>query len=495
MSMSRLLTVPFAFAALSVATPRAAAQDPCCEPRADSTRGDTLGLSLEQAIDIAVNRSQEVRLAQSQVRLAEAQVGTARAEAFPQLDARIGYTRTFASPFSGGGGFTLPDSLRFEPDTTAPLADRVRYLERRAPTAALGGLGSLFGDLPFGQENSYTAVLTGSQPLYAGGRVGAGLRIAREFLDAARLNLQEQTADIELQVRSAYYRARLAQELVGISQAALDQAQRFLRSERLRREAGTGSELDVLRAEVSVANLQPQLIEATNAADVATLDLKRLIDVPLARPIALTTTLDVPRTLAAIDSTLASTEMLSRRAAIAAQERQVAIREAQVRLARSGYLPSVNLTVNAGRQIFPSSPFRFDQDWRNDVNAGIFVSIPIFHGGRTRAEVAQAQVAVEQERLRLAQLRESIQVSYQRALGERERARASIAARQLTVQQAQRVYDLTVLRYEQGLASQLEVSEARLSLLQARTNLAQAVADFHVAHANLARAAGAPMSP
>ena len=80
-------------------------------------------VSLEQAIEIAVNRSQEVRLAQSQVRRAEAQVGTARSEAFPQLDARVGYTRTFASPFSGGGGFTLPDSLRFEPDTT-PSDDR-----------------------------------------------------------------------------------------------------------------------------------------------------------------------------------------------------------------------------------------------------------------------------------------------------------------------------------------------------------------------------------
>lgn len=497
MRMRRTLVsvLALALAALIATAAPSGAQEPCCDVRADSAGArDTIAVSLEQAIDIAINRSQEVRLAQSQVRLAEAQVGTARAGAFPQVDARIGYTRTFASPFSGGGGFTLPDSLRFEPDTNASLAERVRYLERRAPTAALGGLGALFGDLPFGQENSYTAVLTGSQPLYSGGRVGAGLRIAREFLDAARLNLQEQTADIELQVRSAYYRARLAQELVGISQAALDQAQRFLRSERLRHEAGTGSELDVLRAEVSVANLQPQLIEATNASEVATLDLKRLIDVPLTRPVALTTTLDVPATIAAVDSALGAVEMLSRRAAIAAQERQVAIREGQVRLARSGYLPSVNLTVNYGKQIFPSEVFRLNEDWRSDVNAGIMVSIPIFHGGRTRSEVAQAQVAVEQERLRLAQLRESVQLSYQRALGERERSRASIAARQLTVRQAQRVHDLTVLRYEQGLASQLEVSEARLSLLQARTNLAQAVADFHVAHANLARAAGVPMS-
>jgi len=474
-----------ALGALAIAT-RATAQLP--------STTDTVAISLENAIEIAVGRSEEVRLAQSQVRLAEAQVGAARSAALPQLDARLAYTRTFASPFASGG-FTLPDSLRFEPDSTASLAERVSYLERNAPLAGLGGLGSLFGNLPFGQENAYTAVVSGSQPIYAGGRVGAALRIAREYLDAARLNLQEQTAEIELQVRAAYYRARLATELVAISQAGLEQAERFLRSERLRHSAGTGSELDVLRAQVSVANLQPQLIEATNASEVATLDLKRLIDVPLPQPVRLTSSLDVPSSIASIDSTVAVTQVLSRRAAVAAQERQVAIRDAQVRLARAGYLPSVSLSFNYGKQLFPSEIFRLNEEWRSDASATVSVSVPIFNGWRTRSEVAQAQVAADQERLRLSQLRETVAVAYQRALGERERARSSIQARELTVQQAQRVYDLTVLRYEQGLASQLEVSDARLSLLQARTNLAQAVADFYLANANLARAIGAPMSP
>jgi outer membrane protein len=123
------------------------------------------------------------------------------------------------------------------------------------------------------------------------------------------------------------------------------------------------------------------------------------------------------------------------------------------------------------------------------------VNVPIFNGNRTAAEVAQAQVALNQERLRLAQLREGVQVEYERARGERDRARSSIEARQRTVQQAQRVYDLTVLRYEQGLASQLEVSDARLSLLQSRTNLAQAVADFQLANATLSRALGVTLPP
>jgi outer membrane protein TolC len=193
--------------------------------------------------------------------------------------------------------------------------------------------------------------------------------------------------------------------------------------------------------------------------------------------------------VAAADSTLGSSA-LSQRAAIAAEERQVRIREEQVRIARSRYLPSVNLVVNYGKQLFPSTLFAFNQDWRTDFTTGIQVSVPIFNGNRTAADVAQAQVNLDQERLRLTQLRENIQVEYERARGERERARSQIQARQRTVDQAQRVYDLTVLRYDQGLASQLEVSDARLSLLQARTNLAQAVSDFQIADATLSRTIG-----
>ena len=60
---------------------------------------------------------------------------------------------------------------------------------------------------------------------------------------------------------------------------------------------------------------------------------------------------------------------------------------------------------------------------------------------------------------------------------------------------AQRVHDLTVLRYEKGLATQLEASDARLALLQARTNLAQAISDYYVADAQMRKALGLSTAP
>ena len=436
-----------------------------------------------------------MRLARAQVDLARAQVRSARAGALPQVDGRVGYTRTFASQFQSDG-FSLPDSMRFTPDPTATLEERVRYIEENAYKAGLEGLGSLFGNLPFGQENTWTAGITGTQPLYAGGRVGAALRIASEYREAAELGLREQLADIELRVRDAYYRALLAQELETIAIAAVVQADTFMVQERLRRDAGTASDLDVLRAEVAAENLRPSLVAARNAASIATLDLKRLIDLPLDQPVRLTTPLAVPSAGELAEVQVDARTLLAQRAAVRAAERQVAIREQQVRIARAGYLPSLDLTVNYGRTAFPPGVFELSgQDWRTDFTAGVLLRVPIFSGFRTGADVQQAQVNALSERLRLAQLRENVELQYQQALGEKQRAAADLAARSRTVEQAQRVYDLTVLRYQQGLATQLEVTDARLGALQARTNLAQAIAAFYLADAGVARSLGTPLAP
>ena len=128
--------------------------------------GDTLPLSLDDALGRAFSKSEEVRLARSQVDLAETQVISARSAALPQISGSLNYTRTFQSPYGGsGGGFQIPDSLRFQPDSTASMAERIRYLEENAPNAGLEGLGGLFGNLPFGQQHAYVASVSASQLL------------------------------------------------------------------------------------------------------------------------------------------------------------------------------------------------------------------------------------------------------------------------------------------------------------------------------------------
>lgn len=466
--------------ASALTAPALAAQ----QPRTPPQQTGVIPLTVEEAVIRALFGSQEAKLARLQLDLAAADVKEARAAALPSLDASLDYTRTYASPFNTGGGFVLPDSLKFTPDSTASIEQRLRYIEKNAANAGLGGLGSLFGNLPLGQVNGYVARLSGSQTLYSGGKVGAALRIARNYQDGVRFQINEQLADVELNVRTAYYRAVLAVELEKIASAALDQASAFSAQTKLRKDAGTASELDVLRAEVEMENLRPQLVQARNASALAILELKKLLDIPAGATLALTTPLDVPT-----DTTNRTTLDVNRRASVASAEKQVAIRESAIKVAKADYQPQVSLRFNLGSQAFPARTFDLGSgQWRPDVSATLGVSLPIFNGFRTQAAVQQARIELTQSQLQLEQTRENVTLEFEQARGERDRALASLASQQTTVGQAQRVYDLTVLRFDRGLSTQLEVTDARLALLRSRTNLAQAIADYRIADAKLIRA-------
>lgn len=475
------------FAGVAVAAPARASTV------AGSGVQDTLSLSLAAALERAASESEEVRLARAGVAVAASQLGAARSAMLPQLSTSFLYTRTLASVFDTGESFELPDSLRFDPDTTAALADRVAYLERMTPLAGLGGLGQLFSDLPFGQEHAYTAGLSASQVVYAGGRVRAGIAMASGGLAAAEALEREERAQLELDVKRAYWGAVLAGEFQAIAEAALTQAEAFLSQERLRHGAGRASELDVLRAEVTAANLRPQRVQAVNAASLAMLNLKRLIDIPLDAPVRLTTALDRPSAPEGGEEQVAA---VRNRPALAAAEAAVLAREAQVRLSKAAFLPSIAVQMSYSRLSYPGRAFDFRTDWRTDWTGSVAVQLPLFQGGQRWAALQQARAELDRSRLQLRQLEEAVEMEYRQAVRERDRARAEIEARDRTVEQAVRVHELTVLRYERGLGTQLEVSEARLGLLSARTNLAQALADWQLAQAAVERAlAGSPAGP
>ncbi|MBI2407859.1 MAG: TolC family protein [Gemmatimonadetes bacterium] len=427
------------------------------------TPTDTVRLSLDDALQRSGTQGEEARLARAQVDVAATQVRAARSAALPALDGSFNYQRTYASPF------------------------QVKAPSGASADSSLAPIAKLFSNLPFGRVNQYTANLTATQAIFSP-RLGSALRIANYYQSASRYGLREQLAETEYQVRSAYARAQLAAALEASAREAVAQAARFLDQERLRLTAGTGSELDVLRAEVSLENLRPQLLDAQNGAAVATLDLKRLVNVPMDTPVVLTTPLTAPPSLAPTSATMGGVDD---RSAVKAEEDAVRIANELVKQAIAAYIPALDFRMSLGRIMYPQEVFALNgRNWLTDWNASLTLKVPLFNGFKRGAELSQARIGLQAERYKLAQLREAVQLQFQQALGERTRAAAAITARQRTVDQAQKVYDLTVLRYDQGLATHLDVSDARLALLMARANYAQAVAQYHIADAGLQRALG-----
>lgn len=455
-------------------------------------------LSLTDALGRALSKSEEVRTAQAQVDAAAAQVKSARSSLFPQVSTQLSYNRTLRSPFQNSG-ISLPDSMRFDPDPNASIEDRLSYLEKNAPLAGLSGLSGAFSNLPFGQANTWVAGLTVTQPIFAGGRIRAGLNAAEAGESAAQAQLTEAQADIALQVKEAYYDAALADRSVGIVEGSVELARRHLAEIQLQRKAGRASELDEMKAQVDVDNLEPQLVQAENARDLALLNLKRLINLPTDAVVSLTTTLDAgkPGTEAVASLKLpdldAASAQLQHRSALQAAQDQVEVRTSQLSAAKGAYLPSLALTGTLNRQAYPLGAIPGANDWRDDWSVGLALQWSPFDGFKRQADVQAARAQVEQAELERDQLAESVRMSYQQALGELKRAQSQVAAASSTVAQAERVYQLTEMRYREGLTTQLDVSNSRQSLQQAQLNQVQALHDAYVAAARAERALGTPL--
>jgi outer membrane protein TolC len=210
-------------------------------------RADTLALTLDEAVTRALRSGDESRLAEAQVDATEAQIVTARAAVLPQLRLNGAYTQVLEN-------------------------------------ARANIVGSVFG-----QNYTYNTNANLSQPLFQGGRAIAGLQAASRTRAAAQLNVQEARAQATVDVQSAYLNALASAQIVAIRERNLAlSAERIVQAEQLER-AGRAARYDVLRARVERTNLEPLVIQARNDRDLAVLELKRLLNLPLDRPLRLTT--------------------------------------------------------------------------------------------------------------------------------------------------------------------------------------------------------------
>jgi outer membrane protein len=421
-------------------------------------------LSLAEAERRALEFGEEVALVRERMAQAEDEITQVRAGAFPEISANLGYNRSIRSLF---------DSL-----------------VQDAPDPDNGGENP-FADLPFGRANTWTAGVRGTQPLYAAGRVAIGLDIAAKVREILAAELAETEAEVRLQVREAYFQAAFAELLVEISDEAFELANDQLRQVEGFREQGIAAELDVLTARVERDNLEPQRVEARNARALARLNLLRLVQLPADAPVELVTPLEAE--LAGVDAE-ALREALEARRLLEAARTGVRIEEDQVRLARSGYRPTAGAFLDLGWQAFPATVFPGDATWREEWSAGFQVSIPIFNGFRTRAEVSAAHSGVRQAELELSQLREGLSLELESVLAEFESTRAQVEARGGTVEEARRLVELAELRFAAGSGTALELSNTRLLLQQARVNQAEALLRHVNALARLERATGGAIS-
>ena len=461
-------------------------------------------LTLEQVLALAEARSESLGIARTAVDRAEGEQVRARSGRFPQLTASGSYDRALASEFSGlfDSDATGPPCPAFSLNPSAPIDQRVAEIERAIDCGAIGS--SFFGgssgegedvDLPFGRENTWRVNLAFSQAIYSGGRLGAQSAIAAVGRQGAQLAFITARGQLLFDVTRAFFDAALSERLVRIADATLAQAEATVTQVQAGFEAGAQPEFELLRARVARDNQRPALIRQRAARDIAMLRLKQLLDIPPDAALQIVAPLegpDVPvpepfagRVPAGAETPAGAPSPQASRTAVQEVETLVRLREASLRLTEAERRPSLSLTSNYSRIAYPSGVFPTG-DFRTNWTLGASVQVPLLTGGRQRGSEAVARAELEQSRLQLRQAEELAQLDARSAHAELVAARAAFDASAGSVAQAVRAYEIAEVRFQSGVSTQLELSDARLLLQQAEANRAQSARDLQVARARVA---------
>ena len=446
----------------------------------DAPRGDTLRLSIEDAVTRAERQSDAARAAVAQLEATGAQLELARATALPSLRITGGYTHSYASARA-----------------TAVSAN-------------------------FNQTNTYTIAGSFNQPLFQGGRALLGIRAASRLRSAARLTEEDARTTAGLDAQRAYLTAVLADRLVEIQRTNLTLASNRVTQVQQLESGGRAARYDVLRARVERANAEPLVLQAESDREIAVLQLKQLLKIPMGQPVALVSNLDGPAvgtmlasfTADSVDIMLAADARPAvRAAALTARARHDAIR-----IARADYLPSLSAFVTGGVSAFPTSGFPpllgqrdalgenkctadvadrngfcYNGGFFKDLAAGVQMTWNVFDVFRMHGNIGLAQANARLADIEYERQRQAAALEIAQAQAELTRARSFYGARQQAATEAQETFRLASLRYNRGLGTQLDVSDAQLAQLTAETNEARAAVDLYLATAELAYALGRPI--
>jgi cobalt-zinc-cadmium efflux system outer membrane protein len=258
----------------------------------------------------------------------------------------------------------------------------------------------------------------------------------------------------------------------------------FLSKTQARFEGGTAAKLDVLKAQVALAQAENDLIGAERDLTTASDALDRLLGQPLGTPIAAQDTLAIPPPLP--DVVLIERAALEARPELASLTSQQVGARASTKLAKEFWLP--DFTVAAQRDYGPDGSGLL-------FSAGIALPLPIFYWQHSKGEIAEGQhrereltATVRDQRAAVSQ---DVRASYAAADAA---LRQAIFIRDGLVPVARETYRVASVSYGLGGSSALDVLDARRNLLDAETQYADALAAANSARADLERAAATPLA-
>jgi len=397
-------------------------------------------LTLDECIAIALEAQPLIQATLYDYAAARARVREALAPLLPQLAGTASAIQSSSTSTSKGGTKTV---------STSSLAD------------------------------TFLAQVQLSQLLFDFGKTLAATQATRKLAEVSAEGVELQRQLIALAVKEAYTNILLAQRLIRVQEQALERAELNLTSAKGFLDVGTQPLSTVVRAEVDVANAKVALIDARNALRTARVALNTAMAIEASTPTEIRDNLEYePVTL---DRAALRTEALRQSPEYRAAKLQSSAAEANVQVASRNFLPDVS-----GVGSYGGARPELNQTW----SLGLAFTWTIFDGGRLIAahQEAKANLGAANARIKAAEL--ALLQNLEQAEIAVEATQERIQAAQVLINSAQENFRLAQGRFDVGVGTILELTDAQLALTQAQNTEAQALADYRISLARLDRSVG-----
>ncbi len=416
-------------------------------------------LTLDDAVKYALENSVDMRLAQINIADANEQIIERRAIGIPQVTAGVDYQYFLKVPAS------VVDISNFDPNVPE----------------------GTFEKLEFGLKNNLTADITAQALLFDASYI-TGLRAAKAYRTYVQKDRERVVYEVKNKVVEAYLPALILEESKKTLLKNMANLEQLLMETKALYKEGFIEQLDVDRLELSLANLQTEVENIDRQKELIYNVLKFQMAYPIHEPIVAVDDIEklfVP----ASDEQLTASINYARRPEIQVLELGIQLNELNVKLNKSGYLPS--FAAYGSYQQSAQGNNLFDNPvWVPSAVVGLKLNVPIFDGFEKRAKINRAKLDLEEAKNQEIQLKQAISLEINNARTSYHNALQRLESQKKNMDLAERIYNTTKIKYKEGVGSSLEITQAEQGLYETQQNYTQSRYDLLVAKRALDKALG-----
>lgn len=325
------------------------------------------------------------------------------------------------------------------------------------------------------------------QSVFEGGQLWTANRMARLTRQQAYEEYNQALSELILSVRLAYWEVLLTQKQEELIRGQYEALQKERDTMALRLREGQIRETQFRQFDINLARMKPRMLKAENDATIARQKFFRILGMDLAQAdVELTMVSGTGMEIEQLENDVRFylSEAMHYRSDTRALEKAVEKADLMFKNAKSGYLPSAQVFAGYG-----GLADHIGREWRGPF-VGLQAQWDLWDGGATRGKRKQARAASEQARLQLEDALAMVEIDVQTNYSSATQAWETYQAMKEAEKLAEETLQLTQLEEEQGVASVLEVTQARQALLDIRISRWNTFYQYHAARARLDYAVG-----